>query len=93
MGLYTQRVIIILVCVGLVAILPEKISALRSTDVVFRWNQENRIAADKSHVLKRVSVKDMNTKKNPAPAPSTFDPNRSSKRKVRRGSDPIHNRS
>lgn len=93
MGLYALRVLIILVCIGFIAVLPEKVSSSRSTDAVFRWNQEYRLAADKSHVLEGVSVKDMNTKKNTAPEPSTFDPNRSSKRKVRRGSDPIHNRS
>ncbi|KAE8657431.1 hypothetical protein F3Y22_tig00116995pilonHSYRG00092 [Hibiscus syriacus] len=80
-----QRVLIFLAIFGLLAIQPVEVSALRNLDlVVFRHEQR---------VLKAVDTKGMDTEKKPALGNNGFDPNRSSKRRVRRGSDPIHNRS
>ncbi|KAL4384179.1 hypothetical protein GQ457_15G004930 [Hibiscus cannabinus] len=80
-----QRVLIFLVVVGLLAVQPVRVSGLRNTDlVVFRHNRR---------VLEAVDTKGMNTEKKPAVGNNGFDPNQSSKRRVRRGSDPIHNRS
>ncbi|GMJ05670.1 CLAVATA3/ESR-RELATED 45 [Hibiscus trionum] len=80
-----QRVVIFLMVFGLLAVQPVEVSGLRNMDlVVFRHSQR---------VLKAVDTKGMDTEKKPAFVNNGFDPNRSSKRRVRRGSDPIHNRS
>ncbi|KAE8716092.1 60S ribosomal protein L34 [Hibiscus syriacus] len=60
---------------------PVEVSGMRNLDV-FRHVQR---------VLKAVDTKGMDTEKKPAFGNNGFDPNRSSKRRVRRGSDPIHN--
>ncbi|XXG87646.1 hypothetical protein AAC387_Pa11g2281 [Persea americana] len=86
------RMLILLVCIGFLAFQPEKVCGLRNMDLVLRWNEEHGPASHKSRLLKAVDVQDANTMKQLAPAPSTFDPNQSSKRRVRRGSDPIHNK-
>ncbi|KAJ4959641.1 hypothetical protein NE237_019551 [Protea cynaroides] len=74
---------------------PGKVLGIGSIDHVLRWDkQEEGLVGKNSHVLKAV-MEELKTQKNLAPgAPETpkFDPNRSSKRRVRRGSDPIHNR-
>ncbi|KAE8666058.1 hypothetical protein F3Y22_tig00112517pilonHSYRG00030 [Hibiscus syriacus] len=80
-----QRVLIFLSIFGLLAVQPVEVSGLRNLDlVVFRHVQR---------VLKAVDTKGMNTEKKQTFGNNRFDPNRSSKRRVRRGSDPIHNRS
>ncbi|KAK8659274.1 hypothetical protein V6N13_029480 [Hibiscus sabdariffa] len=80
-----QRVAVFLMIFGLLAVRPVEVSGLRNMDlVVFRHNQR---------ILKAVDTKGMDTEKKPASVNNGFDPNRSSKRRVRRGSDPIHNRS
>ncbi|OMO82439.1 hypothetical protein COLO4_23015 [Corchorus olitorius] len=64
----------------------DKVSGLRSKDFVFRHQRD----------LKAVDMQGMSkTEQKPAAVAvnSKFDPNQSSKRRVRRGSDPIHNRS
>ncbi|XVE53236.1 hypothetical protein DITRI_Ditri02bG0187800 [Diplodiscus trichospermus] len=80
-----QRLIIIVILFGLLAVQPDKVSGLRSRDLVFRNDR----------ILMAVDMKEMSTEKKPAEPVSNnkFDPNQSSKRRVRRGSDPIHNRS
>ncbi|MBA0718230.1 hypothetical protein Golax_005985 [Gossypium laxum] len=79
-----QRVIILVILLGLLALQPVEVSGLRNIDFVFRRSQR---------VLKAVDTKGMSTEKKTAFVNNKFDPNRSSKRRVRRGSDPIHNRS
>ncbi|GMI99897.1 hypothetical protein HRI_003659000 [Hibiscus trionum] len=80
-----KTVLMFLVILGLLAVQPVEVSGLRNMDlVVFRHNQR---------VLQAVDTKGMNTEKKPAFGNNGFDPNQSSKRRVRRGSDPIHNRS
>ena len=89
-----QRVLIFLIFFGLLVVQPDKVSGLRSIDLVFRHSQEeNGIATRNQRILKAVDMKGMSTEKKPAPVNNTFDPNQSSKRRVRRGSDPIHNKS
>ena len=91
-----QRVLIFLIFFGLLAVQLDKVSGLRSIDLVFRHSQkEDGIATRRNRrILKAGDMKRMSTeKKLPTPVNNTFDPNQSSKRRVRRGSDPIHNRS
>ncbi|CAI9761795.1 unnamed protein product [Fraxinus pennsylvanica] len=64
---------------------PQEVCGLRSADLALRQSREDR----------RLRVKNqstLDTDKKPAPVSKKFDPNQSSKRRVRRGSDPIHNK-
>ncbi|XVF03334.1 hypothetical protein REPUB_Repub04eG0252200 [Reevesia pubescens] len=85
-----KRLLIFLIFFGLLAVQPDKVSGLRTIDFVFR-----HLDTRNQRILKAVDhMKGMSTeKKVPAPVNNKFDPNQSSKRRVRRGSDPIHNRS
>ncbi|KAB2084230.1 hypothetical protein E1A91_A05G332300v1 [Gossypium mustelinum] len=91
-----QRFLMFLICFGLLAVAPDKASGLISIDLVFRHGQgEDQIAIrTNQRILKAADMKGTRTeKKLPEVVNNTFDPNRSSKRRVRRGPDPIHNRS
>ncbi|XVE91493.1 hypothetical protein REPUB_Repub01dG0014900 [Reevesia pubescens] len=90
-----QRMLIFLIFFGLLAVQPDKVCGLRSIDFVFRHSedQENGIATRNQRMLKAVDMKGMSTEKKPVAVNNKFDPNQSSKRRVRRGSDPIHNKS
>ncbi|KAJ0038312.1 hypothetical protein Pint_22766 [Pistacia integerrima] len=79
-----QRVLILLLCMGLLTVQPDQVYGLRRIDLLRQNNQRS---------LKATTMEEMNTQKNSTQIKSTFDPNQSSKRRVRRGSDPIHNRS
>ncbi|CAN0901682.1 hypothetical protein LINGRAHAP2_LOCUS21557 [Linum grandiflorum] len=94
MGLFVHRVILLLFCIGNLALQPEKASALTSIDLVLRWRYPDSFPLSQhSRILKDVTVDDLQTGLNMAPAPSMmFDPNQSNKRTVKKGSDPIHNR-
>ncbi|KAF6171848.1 hypothetical protein GIB67_007369 [Kingdonia uniflora] len=95
MAFSSYKVIILLVCMGFLVLQPEKVSGLRSIDFVLRWGKEDYgLVQKKARVLTDVVSEDLNTRIQwaPSPSPSTFDPNQSNKRRVRRGSDPIHNR-
>ncbi|PSR85064.1 CLE45p like [Actinidia chinensis var. chinensis] len=90
----TQRLFILLICIGFFTVQPAKSSSLRSIDIVLRWSKEDDGPALHYHrTLKAVEMQMVNTKKKHAPVNKTLDPNQSRKRSVRRGSDPIHNRS
>ncbi|XP_022734971.1 CLAVATA3/ESR (CLE)-related protein 45 [Durio zibethinus] len=91
-----QRVLIFLIIFELLAVQADKVSGLRRIDLVFTYSQEEDGIASRRNrrILEAADMKGMGTGKNlPAPVNNTFDPNQSSKRRVRRGSDPIHNRS
>ncbi|KAK3225403.1 hypothetical protein Dsin_005265 [Dipteronia sinensis] len=86
--------LILLICVGFLALQIDKVCGLRSINLVIRWDKEQLPFVPTSRILKAVALKDLQTNPGFAPAPSkAFDPNQSNKRRVRRGSDPIHNRS
>ncbi|MCD7452365.1 hypothetical protein HAX54_016293 [Datura stramonium] len=86
-------VMVLILCIGFLSIQPEKVSALRSIDLALRWGEGNLSFLRSSRILKANVVQDLHTQLNIAPAPSmSFDPNQSNKRRVRRGSDPIHNK-
>ncbi|KAK9119269.1 hypothetical protein Scep_017362 [Stephania cephalantha] len=101
MGFCPCRMLVLLVCLGLLLLLqPEQVSGLRSIDMVLRTGREERgrqMIEEVPHmrILMAVSeqVAKLNTKDALAPGPSgAFDSYQLSKRRVRRGSDPIHNR-
>ncbi|KAK9996075.1 hypothetical protein SO802_020761 [Lithocarpus litseifolius] len=88
-----RRGVILLVCIGLLALQPEEVSGLRSIDLALKLDKVQSPFLKHLRVLKVVAVDDFHTKLNLAPAPSVMvDPNQSNKRRVRKGSDPIHNR-
>ena len=77
----------------LLAAQPDKVSGLQSIDFVLRHSQHNQDMVPKSQrILMANATEGMNTQKKSTQINNTFDPNQSSKRRVRRGSDPIHNR-
>ncbi|KAJ0048700.1 hypothetical protein Pint_16114 [Pistacia integerrima] len=93
MALLVYRGVILLACIGFLALQPDKVSGLRSRDFVLRWDKDLLPFVRNSRILKAVALKDLQTNPSLAPAPSTtLDPNQSNKRQVRKGSDPIHNR-
>ncbi|KAG6589506.1 hypothetical protein SDJN03_14929, partial [Cucurbita argyrosperma subsp. sororia] len=71
---------------------PQTASGLATIDVALKWVAFKSPAihthkADDSE--KKLNMKNMNV----APSPAmNFDPNQSNKRRVKKGSDPIHNR-
>lgn len=79
---------------GLLTIQLHKVSGLRSIDLALRQNQHNQetLLRDR-RILMASTTQAMNTQPKSAQTKNSFDPNQSSKRRVRRGSDPIHNRS
>ena len=90
----TQRLFILLICIGFFTVEPAKGSSLRSIYIVLRWSKEDDgPALNYQRTLNAVEMQTVNTEKEHAPVNKTLDPNQSSKRRVRRGSDPIHNRS
>jgi len=94
MSLLSFRGFIVLVCVGILASQPFKVSGLRSKDLALRWDEGLLPFVRSFRILKAVAVEDLQSKVELVPAPSmTFDPNQSNKRTVRKGPDPIHNRS
>ncbi|KAL6009206.1 hypothetical protein ACLOJK_022433 [Asimina triloba] len=79
--------LVIILFVGSLAVVLEKASGSRSIGFVLtRSEEEGRQTAEDS------TVETPYTAKQPAPAPIVFDPNQSNKRRIRRGSDPIHNK-
>ncbi|KAE9615512.1 hypothetical protein Lal_00018408 [Lupinus albus] len=93
MVLHPSRIIILLFFVGFISVQQERVLGITSLEIVLRQSQQyHRIMLQKNqHFLSAEGRELLNTKKNSANANKGFDPNKSSKRRVRRGSDPIHN--
>ncbi|KAI8020399.1 CLAVATA3/ESR (CLE)-related protein 45 [Camellia lanceoleosa] len=90
---FSCRTVMFLLCIGFLSIQPERVSSLRSIDLALRWDK-GPLFPRNWRILNSVGVEVRQRMPNLAPTPSmAFDPNQSSKRTVRRGSDPIHNRS
>ncbi|GMI76808.1 hypothetical protein HRI_001350100 [Hibiscus trionum] len=80
---------IVLVCMamGLLVFQTQIVAGLTGIDLALRVGP---LVGRYSRILEVVAVE---TRQNLAPAPSlVFDPNQSNKRRVKKGSDPIHNR-
>lgn len=78
-----------LIFFGLLAIQADKVCGLRGIHFVLKRREEGKRIVTR----KAVEMKEMRTEQKPVPANTKIDPNESNKRRVRRGSDPIHNRS
>ncbi|CAN4081272.1 unnamed protein product [Withania somnifera] len=93
----SSKAFVLLIFIGLLEVFPEKVSSLTSSQFALRWStqqQQNELMMSKTRrMLNGLVTKELNTGIKSAPVSETFDPNGSSKRKVRKGSDPIHNRS
>lgn len=86
MGVPASRMVMLLLCIAFFSFQANQVSGLGSIDLALRFLRNSRL-------LEGVAVEQLGTKTSIAPSPSTmFDPNLSDKRRVRRGSDPIHNR-
>ena len=90
-----DRAFVLLICIGILAVQLDKVTGLRSIDLALKQGQEDHwISAQNRRILKVVATERMNTdQKKSAQVNKKFNPNEASKRKVRKGSDPIHNRS
>ncbi|KAH7515943.1 hypothetical protein FEM48_Zijuj10G0081900 [Ziziphus jujuba var. spinosa] len=95
MVLTSHRVLILLICIGFLVVQPDKVSGLRSIGIAIRETKKyhDLLLSKNQRILKAVNMEEINTTKNSKTSDEKFDPNQSSKRKVRRGADPIHNRS
>ncbi|XAR65191.1 hypothetical protein NMG60_11009213 [Bertholletia excelsa] len=93
---FTSRKLLILVmCIGFLAIQPARVSGLRSIDLVLRWSIEDHgpvLKNQHGRGLKAVETETKSTEKKPATANQPLDPYKPSKRRFRRGPDPIHNK-
>lgn len=93
MNCSSYRMAILFLCLGFLCI---EVSGITSLDLALRWRKGDQLLfLRSSRVLEAVAVatEDLQVPMNLAPAPATmFDPNQSNKRRIRRGSDPIHNR-
>lgn len=82
-----HRGFIVLVCIGLLVFQTQTIAGLTGIDLALSPFVKH------SRILKAVAVDSLRSRKSLACAPSmVFDPNQSNKRRVKKGSDPIHNR-
>jgi len=94
MSFLVLRGFFILVCVVMLASQPYIACGLRTKDLDLRWDKRKQPFVQVSHVLKGVAMEGLESKMDLAPSPSmTFDANQSNKRTVKKGSNPIHNRS
>lgn len=91
----SYRVLILLICIGFLVVQPDKVSGSRSIRIAIRETKQDHdvLQPKNQRILKAVDMEEINTTKNSTISNEKFDPNQSSKRKVRRGADPIHNRS
>lgn len=81
----THKLFIVLTCIGILAVEPSMVSGFRRV-ISIEVPTVHRM-------LKAVSMVNPQAKPSPAALNKKVDPYQSSKRPVRRGSDPIHNRS
>lgn len=95
MGTTAQQAMILAIFIGILWVEPIRVSALRSVGVI--GLQETRTVASPKgrQVLEKTSTSKerMGTERSSASMKGGFVPYTSSKRRVRGGSDPIHNRS
>ncbi|KAI0499220.1 hypothetical protein KFK09_020123 [Dendrobium nobile] len=81
---HLHKLLLLLFFVCLLAFQSEKANSIRSI--------EHGFLAEAPSNFKEVEVVNVDSRKGSEISPSSFDLNRTSKRRVRRGSDPIHNR-
>ncbi|KAJ8773767.1 hypothetical protein K2173_006417 [Erythroxylum novogranatense] len=89
-----RRLLFLIICIGSLAVQPDKAYCLTSIQLVLR----QRVKAEGTvlhnpRILEDVTMQRMKPEKQASNSIKSFDPNQSSKRRVRRGQNPIHNRS
>lgn len=88
-----HRMFILLICIGLLVVQPNQVSGLKSSGLVRgRGKEDHGIVSLNQKMLKEVSKVKLDAGVRTATATGKMDPNQSSKRRVRKGSDPIHNK-
>lgn len=94
MGFLIHRAAILLLWIGFLALQPEGTSGLTNIDLALRWEKPQVPIFSSFKFVKDVSLgDDWQRTVAFAPAPSTgLDPTQLNKRRIRRGSDPIHNK-
>ncbi|KAI3429159.1 uncharacterized protein J3R85_008579 [Psidium guajava] len=93
MNVLVQRTFFFVILVGLLAVSPSQVSGFTSVELLARTAGEDcHIASLNRRLLKDAST-EMMTGKTSADKATGVDHEQSSKRQVRGGSDPIHNRS
>ncbi|KAK8710731.1 hypothetical protein V6N13_146044 [Hibiscus sabdariffa] len=91
-------IVLVVASTVLLVVQPERVWGSRGIDVALRWDHKGSTSSPPSvrstRILEAVvPVESLQTGQGLGPvSPMMFDPNRSSKRKVGRGSDPIHDR-
>lgn len=97
MRLLSLRGLFLFVCIGVLACEPYNVCGLKSKDLGVKWENGKLSLVRSFRILKDdAAMEDLHSKLDLAPAPSnsmTFHSYQSNKRTVRKGSDPIHNRS
>lgn len=88
-----HRALVLLILIGILAVNPGNVVAMRSTGVIGLQETQN-VEAENPRVLKKASSHEgrMITEQSAPSVKGKLDPYASSKRRVRGGSDPIHNR-
>ncbi|KAL1365766.1 hypothetical protein HN51_037745 [Arachis hypogaea] len=81
--------LVLVICIMLLSVQTEKVFGLRSLELTRRHGKEDHrfLHEDQHTTLKAKAKGKMNSANS-----NGFDPNQWSKRRVRKGSDPIHNR-
>lgn len=88
-----HRMFILLICTGLLAVQPNQVSSLKSSGLVLGLSKEDHgIVSFSRRMLKEASKVKLDAGVKTATGTGKMDPNQSSKRRVRKGSDPIHNK-
>lgn len=84
----------LLLCIWFLALQPEGTNGLTNIDLALRWDKAHIPIFSSFKFVKDASVEDdWGGMLAFAPAPSTgLDPTQLNKRRIRRGSDPIHNK-
>jgi cytochrome b subunit of formate dehydrogenase len=85
MSFQTLRLLIVFVCVWLLLFHEQDVNGMRNIDLVLKGHERRMHEAKKD-------VVSFHPKSSSERASSSSDPSTESKRRVRRGSDPIHNR-
>ncbi|GAA0158514.1 hypothetical protein LIER_38666 [Lithospermum erythrorhizon] len=89
-----DRFLTILFCIMFLAVQLDRVWSLKRTDLALKLSKEdNQVTARNYRHLKADVTKGLNAKAKPATENNKFDQFKSSERRVRKGSDPIHNRS
>uniref|UniRef100_I1QIZ3 Uncharacterized protein n=1 Tax=Oryza glaberrima TaxID=4538 RepID=I1QIZ3_ORYGL len=90
MALSANRLLTVLLCLLLLSH-QQKVYGLKGISLAF-GREEDEVPEKKPRVLAQSNAANLNNNGGYSASPSSADPNRMSERRVRRGSDPIHNR-